>query len=313
MIIDAHCHVWTWDMISNAYWDELAEIAIDFFRKNNLGSPSRDDVKSLVMGPMMDSDGSKLLANMDASGVDMSFILALDWGYGIGEADKSIDQINKFYGSLARKHPDRIVAFAGIDPRRKDAVTILERAINDYGCKGLKYHPTSGFYPDGEESYRVLEKAQELGIPLISHTGPISKPLKSKYAQPVYLDAILSDFPKLTVVGAHMGFCWWPELVNLMSAKVTTFYADISGQQVNAKRNFPEFCHMLRTAMDEAGTSKLMWGTDNPVLEAVIPMKDWLKMVRGLAEGAPDGITFSKDEIDALLGGNAAGIIGLQA
>ena len=131
MIIDAHCHVWTWDMISNAYWDELAEIAIDFFRKNNLGSPSRDDVKSLVMGPMMDSDGSKLLANMDVSGVDMSFILALDWGYGIGEADKSIDQINKFYGSLARKHPDRIVAFAGIDPRRKDAVTILERAIND--------------------------------------------------------------------------------------------------------------------------------------------------------------------------------------
>lgn len=310
MIIDAHCHVWTWDVISSVYWDELAEIGMDYFRKNHLGNPSREDIKSLVLASMMDSDGSKLLADMDASGVDMSFILALDWGYGIGEADQSIDQINRFYGSLARKHPDRIMAFAGVDPRRKDAVTILERAVNDYGCKGLKYHPTSGFYPDSEESYRVLEKAEALGIPLISHTGPSSKPLKSKYAQPVYLDAVLSDFPKLTVVAAHMGFCWWPELLNLMSAKATTFYADISGQQVKAKRHFPEFCRMLREAMDEAGTSKLMWGTDNPVLDAVIPMKDWVKMIKGLADHAPDGLAFSAEEIDALLGGNAARLAG---
>jgi predicted TIM-barrel fold metal-dependent hydrolase len=308
MIIDAHCHVYTWDIISDNYWNELVEIAIDFFRRNNLGEPSRQEVKNAIMEPLMDHDGSKLIANMDASGVDKACIMVTDWGYGIGEAEKTVDEINKFYGSIARTYPDRVMAFAGVDPRRSGAAEILEKAVNDYGCQGLKYHPTSGFYPDGEESYLVLEKAQELGIPMLSHLGPISKPLKSKYARPIYLDAIVSDFPKLTIIGAHMGFCWWRELVNLISAKATTFYADFSGQQVRAKRNFTEFCHMLRDAFDEAGADKFLWGTDNPILEAVIPMKDWLGMIQDLPNNAPDGIIFTKEEIDAVLGVNASRI-----
>jgi len=309
MIIDAHCHVWNWDVITNRYWDELADIAVDFFRRNKLGDITRDVAKGAILGGMMDTDGSKLIASMDNAGVDVSFIMALDWGYGIGEAKMSIDAINKFYGSVARRYPDRVVAFAGVDPRRPDAVAIFERAINDYGCRGLKYHATAGFYPDSEESYKVLAKAEQFGTPLVSHLGPISKPLKSKYAQPVYLDAVVSDFPKLTVVGAHLGFCWWHEVVNLIAAKATTFYADISGQQVRAKADFSEFCHTLRTAMNEASHEKFLWGTDNPILEAVIPAKQWLEMIRSLPEQAPDGLVFTKEEIDALVGGNAKKVL----
>jgi len=306
MIVDAHCHVWTWKIISDNYWNELAEVAIDFFERNNLGSPTRDEVKNMVMDPMMDPDGSKLIANMDTSGVDKTIILPVDWGYGIGEAEKT------FYGSLGKEYPDRIIAFAGVDPMRPDAVDILDRAVNDYGCRGLKYHPASGFYPDCEESYRVLEKAQDFGLPVLSHTGPISKPLKSKYAQPVYLDTVVSDFPRLKIIAAHLGFCWWHELMNLMASKATTFYADFSGQQIKANRDFGGFCWMLREAIDEAGASKILWGTDNPPLEAVIPMKDWLNMIRNLPDNAPDGIEFTKQEIDALLGENAVQIFGLS-
>jgi predicted HicB family RNase H-like nuclease len=59
---------------------------------------------------------------------------------------------------------------------------------------------------------------------------------------------------------------------------------------------------MLRAAFDEADASKFLWGTDNPVLEAVIPMKDWLNMIKELPGNAPDGIKFTKEEIDAVLG-----------
>lgn len=309
MIIDAHCHLWTWDVISDRYWNELADIGVDFFRKNKLGDITRQQAKDMILDGMMDPDGTKLIASMDAAGIDKVFILALDYGFGIGEAKLSVDGINRLYGSIAGKYPDRVVAFAGVDPRRPDAVEILERAVNDYGCRGLKYHPTAGFYPDGEASYRVLEKAQAMGLPVICHTGPISKPLKSKYARPIYLDAVVSDFPKLTVIAAHLGFSWWPELVNLIEAKATTFYADISGQQVPARRNFKEFCHVLRTAFDEATAEKFLWGTDNPILEAVMPAKQWLEMIRGLPENAPDGLVFTRAEIDALMGGNAERVL----
>ena len=102
-------------------------------------------------------------------------------------------------------------------------------------------------------------------------------------------------------------------MVNLISAKATTFYADFSGQQVTARRNFAEFCHMLRAAFDEADASKFLWGTDNPILEAVIPMKDWLNMIKELPDNAPDGIKFTKEEIDAVLGENAAKIFGFKS
>ena len=311
MIIDAHCHVWTWDILPDAYWNELCDIAIDYFKRSGMGDMTRQQLKQGMLEGIMDTDGSKLIASLDNAGVDKAFIMALDWGYGIGEAGKTIDEINKFYGAIAKRYPDRVVAFAGVDPRRPRAVEILDRAVNDYGCRGLKYHPTAGFYPDGRESYLVLMKAEQLGIPLLSHTGPISKPLYSKYAQPIYLDAVVTDFPKLKVIAAHMGFCWWHELVNLIAAKATTFYADFCGQQVLAKRDYKAFCHMMREAIDEATPYKFLWGTDNPVLELVFPIKDWLKMIQDLPTNAPDGITFTKEEIDALLGGNAARIMGL--
>jgi predicted TIM-barrel fold metal-dependent hydrolase len=309
MIIDAHCHVWTWEILSDHYWNQLSRLVVEFFRKNKLGEISPDQAKETILAGLMDPDGSKLIARMDEAGIDMTFILALDWGYGIGEARKSVDEINRFYGSIAKTFPDRIVAFAGIDPRRPGAVEILDRAVTDYGCRGLKYHPTSGFYPDGEESYPVLAKAQELGIPLICHLGPISSPLKSKYGQPIFLDTVVSDFPDLTVVGAHLGFCWWQELVALMAAKETTFYADLSGWQGQARRNFGKFCRILRDALDEATAEKFLWGTDNPILEGVISARQWLQIFRDLLNDAPDGLTFSGEEIGALLGGNAAKIV----
>ena len=309
MIIDAHTHVWTWENLPDAYYDSFSEVISNFVREIIGREMSPAQVKKNVLDDYMDKDGSKLIRNMDASGVDMSFILALDWGYGYGEAKQSANEINRFYGSIAKKYPDRLVAFAGIDPRRPDAVEILDQAVTDYGCRGLKYHSTAGFYPDSEESYKVLEKAREFGLPLISHLGPISRPYKSKYAHPIYLDTIVTDFPELTVIGAHLGFCWWRELMNLVSVNRTTFYADFSGQQQRARDNFPEFCHVLRTFMDETGASRIMWGTDNPALERTIPMKKWKEMIQNLPNSAPDGLEFKKEEIDAILGGNAERIL----
>ena len=42
-------------------------------------------------------------------------------------------------------------------------------------------------------------------------------------------------------------------------------------------------------------------------------MKDWLNMIKELPENAPDGIKFTKEEIDAVLGENAAKIFGFKS
>ena len=51
----------------------------------------------------------------------------------------------------------------------------------------------------------MYEKAQELGLPVMVHTGPEPKPLYSRHCQPVYVDDVAADFPDLTIILAHAG------------------------------------------------------------------------------------------------------------
>ena len=43
-------------------------------------------------------------------------------------------------------------------------------------------------------AYPMYEKALELGIPVMVHTGPEPKPLYSRYCQPVYVDDVAPIF-----------------------------------------------------------------------------------------------------------------------
>jgi len=103
--------------------------------------------------------------NMDASGSTCPSSWRLT-GYGIGEADKSIDQINKFTDLLPEASTVSW-AFAVSIPQEGCSTTYRASINTMLQRTEVSSHPVLS---DGEESYRVLEKAQELGIPYI-HTG----------------------------------------------------------------------------------------------------------------------------------------------
>ncbi len=59
--------------------------------------------------------------------------------------------------------------------------------------RGLKLHPTAGFYPDDPMCFPLYEKAQELGVTVLFHCGTQPYPMKAKYAVAVFaLIAFLS-------------------------------------------------------------------------------------------------------------------------
>ncbi|MCK5186296.1 MAG: amidohydrolase, partial [Deltaproteobacteria bacterium] len=98
-----------------------------------------------------DPEAEGLLAEMDEAGIDKSVIFPVDFGVALGDPEVPIEEVNKKYSELARKHPDRLVAFAGVDPRRKDAPDLFKRCINEWGMQGCKLHPCAGFYPNQKE------------------------------------------------------------------------------------------------------------------------------------------------------------------
>ena len=71
------------------------------------------------------------------------------------------------------------------------------------------------------------------------------------------------------------------------------------------------FCRELRDLIDFTGADKILFGTDDPVFRIVRPTKDWIQLLKGLPERAPTGIKFTHEEVNAILGGNAAKLLGL--
>jgi predicted TIM-barrel fold metal-dependent hydrolase len=246
---------------------------------------------------------------MDEAGIDKTVILPNDFGLAMGESKVSVEDQNKAYADLQNKHPDRIVAFATVDPRRPNASDLIEKAINEWGLKGVKLHPGVGYFPDAEELKGFFAKLSELGVPILTHAG--FWPLKSKHCDPIYFDDILVDFPNLTVIFAHFAR-GWQNLLFEMAGHRHNAVTDFSGMQFLAQSNYGHFCQNMRYALDSFGPARVLFGTDGPFFRPLMSNKDYIQIVKDLPQNAPDGITITEEEVTAILGGAAAGILGIS-
>ena len=82
-----------------------------------------------------------------------------------------MEDLNKFIADNAKEYSDKFIPFFTIDPRRPNATKMFETALTKWEMKGLKLHPTTGYYPDGEECCKLFEIADKYQVPVITHTG----------------------------------------------------------------------------------------------------------------------------------------------
>ena len=258
-----------------------------------------------------DPTGERLIASMDEAGVDLTLICSVDNSDMEGLTPETIQYINKQMGDIRQKHPDRVMALAGIDPRRPNAADMLKQCFEEFGVSGLKYHPDHGYDPSGPESYKVLEVLIDNGGILLTHTGPLMPPARCKFADPALLADLAVDFPELKVIAAHMGAINWRSWATL-AAHQPSLYGDLAMWDAYAFGRYELFCRELRDILDYAGASKVLFGTDNPIFNTVQPTKNWIKLIKDLPHNAPPGIVFTEAEVMAILGANAAALLNLN-
>ena len=307
MIIDSHVHLWSGDFIAKPFWDSLAMLF-----STHSGKPV--EVIAERMPSIWDETGDSLIEDMNNAGIDRSWASALDLGLlpAVGEAKYSITEINRRCAEVYERFKGRIIAFVSVDPRRDEAAELLETGVKNWGMRGLKLLPACGFYPNDENCYKLYKKAAELGIPVLVHTGPEAAPLYSKYCYPIYLDEVANDFPELTIIAAHAGFCWWPEALSIAGNR-PNIYLDLAGWQPRAVRHtVDEFYKPLRMMIDAVGSSRILFGSDWSAFRSFEGgQTGWVNVFKELPGTAKDaGIAFTQDEIDAILGENAARILG---
>ena len=305
MIIDVHTHLCNRDGVAQPFWDGWAEVGA-----LRINRPLEKVQRRLP--EFWDISGDMIVKDMDAAGIDKSVLLAIDWGLArhLGEPKLSIEEINKVYADAAEKYPQRLIAFAGIDPRREKAAELVGIFLGDWGMKGIKFHTAAGFYPNDKVCYPIYEKALEYGVPVLLHTGEVLKPLYFKYCQPIYVQEVAMDFPDLPIILAHTGGCWYSEAVAICN-NATNVYLDLSLWQRRLLRPL-EFYRALRTLLDSVPWQRVLFGSDYPFLKLLINQERWVKAFTEIPDSVKEqGIEFTDEEVEGIMGGNAAKILGL--
>ncbi len=311
MVIDFHAHLFNRDWLPRKYWDGMTNRVMALKeRAGEKMTPER--VEEQFSTHFEDPQGDVLVREMDESGIGLTQIMPLDLGRELGEPPVSIEEKNRRIAEISARHAPRIRAYFGIDPNRKDGVALFERAVREWGMKGLKLDPASGYYPNEKIVYPYYEKAVELGVPVLVHTGATIPPFRNKHCDPIYLDDVTLDFPDLTIIAAHVSFGWWQQLCFMISRKVNLF-TDISGWQPIAFRNYELFCRYLRDMLDIAGVDHFVFATDGPAFRLYdMRNKEYVKIIRGLPEKAPAGIRFAPEEVEKILYKNALRIMKVE-
>jgi predicted TIM-barrel fold metal-dependent hydrolase len=177
--------------------------------------------------------------------------------------------------------------------------------------KGLKYHCDSGYAPNSPKSIKILKYLEKKKGILLTHTGPLGPPAKCKYTEPILLSETSNLLPNLKIIGAHMGSApKWREWAAL-AAFYPNLYGDMAMWQAYAFGKYELFCRELRDLIDYAGLEKVMFASDGPIYDIIIPTKKYIQLIKNLPKDAPKGIKFTNEEVEAILGNNAAKFLGL--
>lgn len=293
LIIDIHCHVWDEELMLKDLHDYVVTRAKLFGADPKL---------------VLDGSAERLVSEMDSAGIDKTVILALDYEF-LFRGQITFQEYNDRVAEMVAQFPDRLIGFAGIDPRRGEkALEELERCTEQLGLKGVKLWPLTGFYPDEKDFYPFYKLAEENHIPILCHTGRGPTKTYLKYCRPTNVDTIAVDFPELKIIMAHIGEPWVNEAL-AVAAKNPNVYTDISAWQPVLRFAPVVLCQTLMEAKMTCGIEKILFGTDWPLFTPVMSSMDWVNGIKNLKlppplqmMGMPE---FSEKEKEKILGKNA--------
>ena len=242
LVTDAHIHIQPFHMmpppIAAAFWTR---------------KPNRAELEGYAADPR------KLLARMDQDGIARVGLI----NYVSPDLMGFTDEANPWMIRYASADPSRLIAFGSVNPRFTKDVEGETRRIIDAGVRALKVHPPhqlfranayQDVYPALAGLYRAAEEAD---VPVTIHTGTSVFPgARSRFGDPMDVDDVAIDFPKLTILLAHGGRPLWMDAAFFLVRRHPNVFLELSGIPPS---KLLEYFPRLE---DIAG--KAVWGTDWP-------------------------------------------------
>jgi uncharacterized protein len=169
----------------------------------------------------------KLLAKLDSVN-GMAFLLT---------SPKDLESAGEFI----RQHPTRLVGLGDIELDSSQALALVDR-FHKAGFRGLGEISQPQYDYDDRRYWPIYERAEKYGMILLFHTGIVNRRnpeipsnVSSDRMRISTLDLIARRFPKLTIIGAHLGnpdYAWAAEIGRWNP----NLYFDVSGSSLIKKQ-----------------------------------------------------------------------------
>jgi len=172
------------------------------------------------------------LKHMDASGIDRAVLI----NYVAPEVIGFTAGVNQFVADYVKQDPKRLIPCGSIHPRHTTNVLADVEQLLRLGIRMIKIHPPHQLlfpndYLNGVKELEIIYRAAEAnGIPVMFHTGTSIFPgARNKFGDPIYLDDVAIDFPKLKILMAHGGRPLWMQTAFFLLRRHPNVFLDISG------------------------------------------------------------------------------------
>ena len=242
LVTDCHIHIQPYDMFKPG--------PIEVMKKARGGF---DDILEYCRSP------KALLKYLDSVGVERAVLI----NYVAPEVMGLTAEVNQWVVDYCKHDPSRLLSCGSVHPRHSKDVQADMEHIARLGIRLIKIHPPhqllfANDYVNGvKELATIYGAAEKYGIPVMVHTGTSIFPgARNKFGDPLFLDDVAVDFPKLKLLMAHGGRPIWMQTAFFLLRRHRNLYLDISGIPPKLLlQYFPRFQEIA---------SKTLFGTDWP-------------------------------------------------
>lgn len=201
----------------------------------------------------------KFLRYLDESGIDRAVLI----NYVAPEVIGFTPAVNEWIARYVEADKKRLLPCGSLHPRHTHNVMADMEQVIRLGIRLIKIHPPHQLlYPNdylhGVKELEIIYRAAEAnGIPVMFHTGTSIFPgARNKYGDPIYLDDVAVDFPKLKILMAHGGRPLWMDTAFFLLRRHKNIYLDVSS--IPAKALLKYFPRLEEIA------HKSLYGSDWP-------------------------------------------------
>src|SRR5438067_7784914 len=249
-VFDIHLHVQPWSMVRRDALDLIDD-------------PAHTGAREIL------ASAASVLRYLDSEGVERACCI----NYVSPDVMGFTREVNDWIADFTRAHRDRLLPVGSVNPLHELNVRDEIRRVLDLGIRMIKIHPPHQLF--SPNAYRgelwqlaeVYRECEARGVPVMFHTGTSVFPrARNVFADPMPIDDVAIDFPRLPIILAHAGRPLHGETAFFLARRHPNVHLDVSGIPPKSLLRY------VPRIADLAG--KVLWGTDWPSPGVVSPRRN---------------------------------------